>query len=301
MNESFNALIDSASGILVLLPDALNFDTVAAGLGLYLSLQERKQIAISCKSPITVGFNRLIGVNKIENSLGNKNLIIKFKNYDPKNVEKVSWDIVNDEFYLTLVSKAGQIAPQVENVDFKYSGVSADLVILIGGSNDTDFSAVRENQIAGAKIIHVGTKFLNLNNIETLSFARPASSVSELIADIIRQSSFPIDIDIATNLAMGIEDGSSSFSSPEVTPETFEIFAYLLRNGAKRLPKFKINASDFPAGSIPDSSYFSKPQDVEGTNEKEQEINPPEDWLQPKVIKGASSNLNPQIPSENKG
>ncbi len=304
MNESFNTIIGSASEILILLPDNPDFDVVAAGLGLYLSLRDQKQTAISCKSPMVVGFNRLIGVNKIGDELGNKNLTIKFKGYDAKNIEKVSYDIIDGEFNLTVTPKSGQIAPQADSIELNYSGVSANLVILFGGVSDGDFSALNEKQFAGAKMAHIGTRVLSATSGETLSFAKPASSISELVAEIIKETGFPIDVDVATNLAMGIEEGSNNFGSSEVTPDTFEIFAYLLRSGAQRLPAEKISASDFPAGSIPGVQVFQKGkqvQDVEGTKEEEQVINPPEDWLQPKVIKGAASIDQPQTPSENKG
>lgn len=43
-------------------------------------------------------------------------------------------------------------------------------------------------------------------------------------------------------------------------------------------------------------------QDMEGTGESEQDINPPDDWLQPKVFKGANTPpMNPDSFSENKG
>ena len=301
MENSLSTLIDSASGILILLPDNPDFDVVAAGLGLFLSLRDQKQTAISCKSPMVVGFNRLIGVNKIGSEPGNKNLTIKFKDYDAKNIEKVSYDIIDGEFNLTVTPKSGQVAPQSGNIDLNYSGVSADLIILVGGVSDTDFSMIGESQITGAKIVHIGTRVLTAVGAETLSFAKPASSVSELVAEIIKQTGLPVDVDVATNLAMGVEEGSSNFSSSEVTPETFEVFASLLRSGAQRLPKEKKSASDFPVGSIPGVQVFQKTQDVEGTKEEEQAINPPEDWLKPKVIKGTGSNAEPQTPSENKG
>ena len=41
--------------------------------------------------------------------------------------------------------------------------------------------------------------------------------------------------------------------------------------------------------------------DKHGTAETEQEINPPDDWLQPKVFKGAAQNPQPSGFSESKG
>ena len=304
MNESFNNLIGSASEILIILPDKPSFDVVAAGLGLFLSLRDQKQTTVFCKSPMVVGFNRLVGVNKIGTELGNKNLTIKFKDYDAANIEKVSYDIINGEFNLTVTPKVNFSAPQAENVELNYSGVSADLVILLGGVSGADFSALAGSRFGSAKIAHIGTRVLSAGAVEVLSFAKPASSVSELVAEIVKTANLAVDVDVATNLAMGIEEGSDNFSGPEVTPDTFEAFAYLLRSGAQRLPKEKVSANDFPAGSIPGVQVFKKGsqvQDIEGTKEEEQVINPPEDWLQPKVIKGAASMDQPQTPSENKG
>src|SRR3972149_3066864 len=129
MNESFSSLVDSASSILILLPNKPYFDQVAGGLSLYLSLSDKKPTAVSCPSPMTVGFNRLIGVNKISSEFGNKNLVITFPNYDAANIEKVSYDIENGEFKLTVVPKEGFTAPQKEQINITHSGISADLVI----------------------------------------------------------------------------------------------------------------------------------------------------------------------------
>lgn len=305
MENSFSSLIDSASSILVLLPTKPYFDQVAAGLSLYLSIRDKKEAVISCPSPMTVGFSRLVGVNKIASEIGNKNLTIKFVGYDANNIEKVSYDVENGEFRLTVVPKTGLTAPQKEQLDLSYAGISADLVILIGGANDSHFPILSSPELGNAKVAHIGTRTL-VSSREVMSFAKPGASTSELVANLIKESGLSMDPDIATNLVLGIEEGSSNFISPEVTPETFETFAYLLRSGGQRLPKVRLSPMGFPPGAIPKES-FSRPRiqpvqearDVEGTQEQEQDINPPDDWLQPKIFKGAD--VNPDSFSENKG
>jgi len=300
MDNSFTSLIDSAASVLVLLPTKPYFDQVAAGLSLYLSLHDKKEVAVSCPSLMTVGFNRLIGINKVSSELGNKNLTIKFKGYDAENIEKVSYDIVQGEFNLTIVPKAGFTAPGKEQIDLNYSGISADLVVLIGGANDTHFPILELGELSGAKIAHIGNRVLTSNR-EVMSFAKPGATTSELVANLIKENGMSVDPDIATNLLMGIEEGSSNFGSNEVTPDTFETFAYLLRSGGQRPPKTKLSPMNFPVGSIPTQPFTQKPiqqvpqvisekpvADVEGTQEAEQDINPPDDWLQPKVYKGTS-------------
>jgi hypothetical protein len=294
MDDSFSTLVDSASSILILLPNKPYFDQVAAGLSLYLSLREKKPTVISSPSPMVVGFNRLIGVNKITSEIGNKNLTITFPNYDAGNIEKVSYDIENGQFKLTVVPKTGLTSPQKEQIEVTHTGVSADLVVLIGGANESHFPILSSPDLSGAKIAHIGTRVLNSEGRGTMSFAKPASSVSELVASLIKELELPMDVDCATNLVMGVEEGSNHFESSEVTPDTFEVFAYLLRNGGQRLPKQKLEPRNFPPGSIP-GQPFPAPKAVqqnpvlEKVEEKEEVVeSPPQDWLQPKVYKGTS-------------
>ncbi len=303
MESSFSTLVDEAKSILVLLPENPDFDQVAAGLALYLSLRENKSAIISCPSPMMVGMNRLIGVNKITSEIGNKNLTISFTGYDANNIEKVSYDIENSEFKLTVVPKSGSSAPQSDQISTTYSGIASDLIILVGGTNDSDFPTLKEEGLSNSKVVHLGVRVLSSEK-GVMSLSKPASSISELIGNVIKESNLPMDADVATNLVMGIEDGSQNFNGDDVTSETFEIFAHLLRNGGQRMPKSKLNVQNFPPGSIPGNAIFTqKPeskanQSVADANEEGQEA--PDEWLQPKVYKGSSVGQQDSF-SENKG
>jgi len=316
MENSFASLIDAATSILVVLPTKPYFDQIAAGLSLYLAIHDRKEVSIYCPSPMMVGFNRLIGVNKISAEIGNKNLVIKFAGYDATNIDKVSYDIDNGEFKLTVVPKGDQVAPQKEQISVNYAGISAGLVILVGGANDSHFPILASNELANAKIAHVGTRVLDSQK-EVMSFAKPGATTSELVASLVKENGLTMDADCATNLVMGIEEGSAGFTSNEVKPETFETFAFLLRNGGQRMPKVKLSPMNFPVGSIPTQPFkaqvsnsipatqpVSNPEPVVEQVENKEEIieNPPSDWLQPKIYKSAAVNQNqPTSYSENKG
>lgn len=315
MDNSFSSLIDSATSVLVLLPTKPTFDQVAAALSLYFSIKEKKEVHISCPSQMMVGFSRIVGVDRISPELGSKNLTIKFKDYDANNIEKVSYDIVGGEFNLTVVPKIGFSSPQKEQIDLSLSGISADLVILVGGANDSHFPAVSSGEITGAKIVHIGNRVLS-TNCEIMSLAAKGATISEIVADILRSNEMAVDPDTATNLVMGIEEGSSNFSSPDVTAETFETFAFLLRMGGQRQPRVKLSSANFPPGSIPtqpldiplksEQQVKILEQALEQVGNKEEVVeNPPEDWLQaPKVFKGSSvpqSQSQPDSFSENKG
>jgi hypothetical protein len=308
MENSFKSIVDQAQSILVLLPVRPFFDQAAAGLSLYLSLRDKKEVQIASPNPLTVEFNRLVGVNKITQELGSKNLVVALKEYDTKSVERVSADIKNNEFYLTVIPKPGSTAPSKDQVALSYSGVSADTVILVGGTNDTHFPAVVEKDLAGAKLVHVGIKDITITDKDIISFARPASTVSEVVADTLKQSEFALDEDIATNLLMGIEEGSRKFSGNDVTADTFAIIAGLMRAGGRRQVSIPARA-EYPQGAIPGQMPLVRPQpqmqqqatqspvqqQTQSSTRQDQEQESvsqkgdvPKSWLQPKVFKGTS-------------
>ena len=274
MDNTFSSLITSANSILIFLSDKPTFDQVAAALSLYLSLRGIKDAVVSSPKPMTVEFNRLVGVDKITQELGNKNLTIKFKNYPAENIERVSADVEGSEFKLTVIPKTGLTSPQSKQVELSSSGVTSDLVILVGGNNDTDFSSLNSEDLSGAKIVHVGTKQLLVSpNKQIMSYTLPVSSLSELITILIKESNLNLDGDSATNLIAGIEEGSSNLTGQGVTADTFEVFAHLLRSGGQRQQKGGVK-KEYPVGSIP-----TTPQPVQSA---------PKDWFEPKIYKGTS-------------
>lgn len=304
IDNSFKNLINSSQEVLILLPSKPFIDQVAAGLSLYLSLLESgKSVFISCSAPMVAEYSRLIGVDKVTSDLGSKNLVINLVNYDANGVDKVSYDIENSQFKLTITPKTGFKSPTKEQIDISYGGTSGDLVILIGGANDSHFPALTKEEFKTAKLVHIGTRLLEILNhdLEVLSFAKPASSTSELVANLIKEGGFAVNGDIATNLLAGIEEQSKNFQSNEVTADTFEIFAELLKLGGRRMPKI-MPARSYPQGAIPTRPFTQIVNKVEpafaeaaaskamtpeeAEMELDQEI--PPSWSEPKIFTGTS-------------
>ncbi len=282
MEGSFSSQIESSSSVLILLPTRPYFDQVAAGLSLYLALRDKKDVAISCSTPMIVEFNRLVGVNKITTELGNKNMVIKLIDYNPRAVERVSAEVEGNELNLVVIPKPGTPPPKKEQLSISFSGVSADTVILVGGVNSSHFPQIEGKDLLGAKLLHLGIRPISLDqDKQPISFARPGSSISEVAAFLIAESGFAFDPDIATNLIMGIEEGSKEFKGPDVTAQTFEIVATLMKAGGKRLPA-RVGQPAFrpPAPASVNVSLVA----VEEEAPKE----PPKDWLEPKIYKGTS-------------
>ena len=165
-------------------------------------------------------------------------------------------------------------------------------------------------ELSSANIIHVGIRDLSLaSNKNYISFSRPASSVSELVADLIKESGLKIDEDIATNLLMGVEEASEGFTGSLVSAETFATISELMKVGGKRLAaQGMASKENFPAGAIPASlpkagqlaenlprsNVSTLDSQLYGSDKKTQQEksvddeNAPNDWLKPKIFKGTS-------------
>jgi len=169
MDNSFKSLIDQSQSVLILLPVDPVFDEVAAGLSLYLSLyQAKKEISIVSPSPMLVEFNRLVGVNKITaeiGGIGGKDMVIRFKSYQAENIDRVSYDIENGEFKLTVIPKVGFSAPTKDQMNVQFGGgVMPGTVIILGGEGEQSFPALSQNpEIAKAKLLFFGIQAPKLN------------------------------------------------------------------------------------------------------------------------------------------
>ena len=282
MGGQLKPIIDESKTVLLLLPVNPTFDTVAGGLGMYLSLKGIKEVSIACETAMTVEHNRLVAVNKISSEVGDKNLVIRFKNYHANNIERVSYDIENGEFRLTVIPKPKNAAPNREHVHLNYSGVAASTMLLIGGSHEDHFPMLKSPDVAGLKKVHIGVRNINVTGSQNImSLAKPASSVSELVTHLLRESGLTIDSDVATNLLMGIEEETRNFTTPEVTAETFEVISVLMKSGGSRKPKNLPDSSFFPPGAIPGEKLHPADQVEKG--------DVPKAWMEkPPVYKGTS-------------
>jgi len=278
--QAINDLLKGANQhITILLPESAGRDSVAAGLGLYLSLmQAEKTVKIAYPKAPTVAWSHLVGINKLIPQIGGKNFIISL-DYIEGSIEKVSYNIEGNKFNLVIEPRPGTAADFNEkNVHFRASGLTADLVITISaltleslGSFYTENRAVIDQK----PIVNIDA---NPNNKQQgkINIVRPASANSELIASLIKSANLPINSDIASNLYDGLLAGSRNFSLPVVTAHTFEMAAWLLKNGARKRMSFT---------STPSPEELPRGEFAAG-NEEEAEL--PPDWLKPKIFKGSS-------------
>lgn len=272
----FQQVLAQAKSALIILPQNPDFDQVSSALSLSLGLK-KKEIAttVVCPDPMRVEFNRLVGVNKIRQDLGDKNLQISFTNYPADNIERVSYNVDNGQFSLTVIPKEGNSAPNQDQVSLSYAGISSDMVVVVGANYPDGLGRFAENRqlLENQNLALLGNAPLAgwPRAIELIDAS--ASCVSEVSFEVIEQMGVSLDADLATNLFLGIEAGTKNFTAPQTTAATFEKVAKLLHAGANRA-----SPGATASGSGP----------VKPAQETRQTSQPPADWLAPKVYKGSN-------------
>lgn len=309
--EPIKQALSSAKQVLILLPQNPEVDSVAAGLALYLSLNKQSiNTSIGCPTPMTVGFNRLFGVDKIKPRIGNQNLVISF-NYPEDSLEKVSYDkdSQNQKFNLTIEPKAGMEPLDTSTVEYSYTGSSADVIFVIGARTLEDLGELYQSE---KKLLDDKSKtIVNLSNLDrnnqfgTVNLYDPtASGACEIMTQVLNDLQLPLESDMATNLLAGIEAKTNNFTSPQTNADTFEMIAQLMRQGAKKshlaapttasapAPRNPFTANPVPAWPRPTTpaNPFPVIPPVQPTSvpAKPPAATTPPAWLQPKVVTSSS-------------
>lgn len=301
--QQLSGALEPAKNVLILLPNNPTLDGVAGGLAFYLTLQKTgKNVAVACPTQMTVAFNRLVAVDKITSKIGSRNLVISF-DYIKDSIEKVSYHIENNKFNLVIEPKANFSPLDPSKVSYSHSGASADLVIMIGATKLEDFDRFyyeEKKMFDDKNTINIdykpnNSRFGKINLVDNKS-----SSCSEIVVNLIRNLSLPVDSDIATNLYTGIKTNTNNFQSFNISATAFETSAWCLNNGARQ-NQFMGPMSSQPVAPMssqpmaPITNFqpsvpppFSQPIPTRPMNNNQINGNqpPPADWLKPKIYQG---------------
>ena len=274
--------LNEAKRILVLLPPEPTEDQVIAALSLHQSLESaNKRSQIGCSSPINVN-HKIIGVEKISNTVGSRNLIISF-DYKEDYLDKVDYDVREDgKFYLVVKPKTDAPIPDISCAKFSYSGAEADLVIVVGINSLEELGSIYSEE----------KNFLDQANILSLNISpRPVSftdkllhvfipSFSELVALLLEKTGVTPSQEAANNLIFGIFASTQDLSSGKITADTFSSLSFLMRSGG-RLPNQLSGISKFTQ-----PPFFESPMSPQTVVDAPEEDGPvPLDWKKPKIFR----------------
>ena len=283
--EDFNELpllLNSAQNILILVGQNPTLDNLGGGLALYLALTRAgKKVNIVCPQPPTVDLSNLVGIDKVKTELGGQSLTLTFP-YTEGSIEKVSYNIEENKFNLIIQPREGFEPLSPEAVRFSSGGGAVELIFVLGTPTLTDLGPLYEKgkEIFGKTPLVVIDNHPENKHYGKINFVNPnASSVSEIMATVLKKLGLEMDSDTAHNLLTGIEFATASFSSPSTSFEAFETAGACLRVGARRGLTFGKTAtkSDLKPKASPLPSVSPSLGDEET----------PSDWLTPKIFKGS--------------
>ncbi len=278
-----NEKLASVNSVLLVLPPNADFDAVAAGLALFLSLKAAgKQAEIASPQGPTVNFSRLVGVDQIKTELEGKNLIVSL-DYQKEAIAKVSYQIDENhpqgkKFNLIIQPEEGSRPLSSKNVHFDFGGAQFDLVLTFGVE---DLAALGDLHSKNQALFNQKDKIFHFYREKQANF-------SQRTVELIGQLKLPFDSDMATNLALGIEKASQNFNPDFSSVLTFEAFAHCLRAGARRdvsptatsQPAVPVQTQDQP------SPVNQETPPIEQVESKEAgPVQTPPDWLGPKIYK----------------
>jgi len=285
--------VAAVNKVIVVLPANPNFDEVSSGLSLLLSLKDNgKNVSVVCPSPMTVEFNRLVGVDQVSPKAKGNDFVINV-DFLMEQIEKVSYNDEGGKLNLVIQPKIGTPELSEKSVTFSSTGVNADLILSVGIRDIGQISGIIDGDLATTNIIDIDNdprnpQFGNINIIDL-----EASSISEMVLGIILGLNLSLTTDIAQNILSGIWKNTHGLIGAEIGADTYESVAICLRNGAKKplevagpksAEQFKLKPRIW---TQPPQLHKEETKPLEKTPDEEPP-NPPADWFEPKIYKGTN-------------
>lgn len=314
--------LSPAQNILVFLPSKVNVDKLAAGLATYLSLKQvGKNVSIVTEDTPLVSHSGLFGIGDVKNSLSlsqnDGNLILTLEDVVAEDgkvpaLEKLDWFPQGKDLNLVFHVLPGQKF-EPKNIAHKYSNSGFDLVFVIGAANPTELGSIYTSNIAqfsNVPLINIDNNSQNSRFGQTNVVDTNASSVSEIVTQVLPDLGLSMDADSASNLLSGIYAATSNLTT-NVSGESFMMVGQLVQAGGK-LPVGNVSQAptsqpEQPQQAAPKNyiestfdykQFIQSPSNQSFTNEERpsgeysntpspEVSQPAPDWLTPKVYKGS--------------
>ncbi len=232
-------VIKKSSNIVIVLPNNPSTDAVAAGLGLFLTLEKNKKASkVVCNEFNLPPQQQFLPKSKeIHTDLTALRKFIISLDLSRTKVQELSYDISNnDKLNIFITPKDGFFEPR--DITTSASEYEYDLIIVIdapdlealGKIYDTNTEFFYHTPIVNIDHNPANEYFGEINVVDLV-----ATSTSEIVFELIKQLNKEApDEYIATSLLTGIISKTKSFQSSTVTPKSLAISSYLIENGARR-------------------------------------------------------------------
>lgn len=312
-------LLPAAKNILIVLPTGADMDKLAAGLSLFLILEAGgKQASIVSDDAMLVSHTHLYGVDHVQKTLPSTeggNLTLTLEGVAASNgtvpaLEKLDWYAEGSNLNLVFHVLTGQTFQPAKIVP-KYQGSGFNLIFTVGAVNLNALGNIylqNQNAFSGTHIVNIDNQVSNSSFGQTNILDSNASSVSEVMTNLISDMGHSLDGDSASNLLAGIFDATNNLQGPRVSADTYMAVANCLRVGGRKpaepgiqtgpkqdlsslIPKQGMPVSAIPDFMVPtvvsvDDSQASPEERPMEEGVISETVEP--EWLTPKIFKGSS-------------
>lgn len=231
--DIFLQKLDQSSETLIVFAAQASLDQAALAVTLYLALQARqKKPTLLCLGETLVGHSPLVGINQAVHHLPTTGLIMSLDNSQGQ-IGNISCDNSADNTQLRIYVRAttGHQVPTAQSVLFTPLVATFQQIIVIGEITLQELALVGLSSLDENKIMFIApTRILGQSGF----FDLENQSYAAWGAKLLRQGAWQIDVDMATNLLMGIDEETNNFTANDIEAEVFELTAWLLRCGGKR-------------------------------------------------------------------
>ena len=312
-------LLPTAKSVLIAFPTNASIDQLAAGLALFLTLQAQgKEVSAVYDADIKVAQAHLFGIDHVQKNISSTdggNLTLTLEGVAASDgtvpaLEKLDWAAEGNNLNLVFHVLPGQTFQPARIVP-KYQGSGYNLIFVVGAVNLNALGSVYSTNLqafSGTHIVNIDTQAANTSFGQTNVVDSQASSLSEVMTNLIADLGLSLDGDTASNLLAGIFDATNNLTDQRVTADTFMAVANCLRVGGRK--PFD-SAQGKPAGQVVqpapsqpayDWSAIMTPPVVSTTPSDQNQPSPEElpvgeavtsetvepEWLTPKIFKGSS-------------
>ncbi|MCL4366420.1 DHH family phosphoesterase [Patescibacteria group bacterium] len=247
-------LLPSAKNILIAVPYPKSAIKLAAGLSLFLTLEASgKQVSVVCDDNILVGQAHLFGIDHVQKNLpstegGNLTLTLEGVAASDGTVpalEKLDWFAESNNLNLVFHVLPGQTF-QPGRIIPRYQGSGFDVVFTIGAANLNALGNIytqNQNAFSGTHVVNIDNQPTNSSFGQTNVLDQNASSLSEIVANLIADLGYVLDKDTASNLLAGTFDSTNNLQDQKVTADTYMVVANCLRVGGRKPGVEQVGAS----------------------------------------------------------
>ncbi len=316
-------VLPGAKNVLVAIHNNPSVDDLAAGLALFLSLTAAgKNVSIVSEGIIRVGHTNLFGVGQIQNKLpqsGAGNLVISLggvvSNGTVPALEKLDWYPQGSDLNLVFHVIPGQKF-EPTHLTPRFEGGAFDLIFVIGSENLSGLGSIysgHEETFKNIPLANFDNRAGN-NGFGTTNVVDPnASSVSEIITQVLTPLQLPFEGDIASNLLAGIFAATNNLQGNNTSADTFAAVSLAMQMGGQKPQPQAVPTPE----AVSFSQAFSQPMAPQPQPEPvvqqptqstlpltqpeaepqpspeerpvgEEVVTPENDWLTPKIFKGSS-------------